>query len=396
MSTPTADYSDVRATNLSAVLGFLRANAPCSRAAIAGGTGLNKATITNIVGGLIDRRLIRETEQTQNKIGRPATLLELDGSTYAAIGMEISARGLTAIAYDAAGGQILRWHRSGPGRGAGPDKTLTATSALARRAMAAVEATGRQILGLTVGVPGLVDRDGTVVLAAGLGWRDFALKPRLLDALSNPSFPVTVDNDANLSALAEYRYGPFAGTSNLIQISGDTGLGAGVIADGRPLQGNLGYVGEVGHLRVAPDGPLCGCGRRGCLEAVAGIPALVRRLNDDSDLDDLQLAVEQVVARAAAGDGETVKALLEAGSWLGQGVAMLANVLNPALIVLGGYYATLGEWLLPAVEKELHEQALAPGAGGCAVALSTLGHDITAIGAVARSLDQLDAGRIPG
>ncbi len=119
-------------------------------------------------------------------------------------------------------------------------------------------------------------------------------------------------------------------------------------------------------------------------------------MHDESDLDDLQLAVEQVVARAGAGDSETVKALFEAGSWLGQGVAMLANVLNPALIVLGGYYATLGEWLLPGVEKELLEQALAPRAGGCSVALSTLGHDITAIGAVARSLDQLDAGRIPG
>jgi len=122
----------------------------------------------------------------------------------------------------------------------------------------------------------------------------------------------------------------------------------------------------------------------------------VRRLLDDSDLDDLQLAVEQVVTRATAGDSKTLKALLETGSWLGQGVAMLTNLLNPALIVLGGYYATLGEWLLPAVEKELHEQALAPRAGGCAVALSTLGHDITAIGAVARSLDQLDAGRLPG
>jgi len=394
LSTTTAGHSDVRATNLSAVLGFLRANTPCSRAAIAGGTGLNKATVTSIVGDLIDRRLIRETEQVQNGVGRPATLLELDGSAYAAIGMEISARGLTAIAYDAAGGQILRWHRAGPGRDAGPDKTLTATSALARRAMSTVAATGRQILGLTVGVPGLVDRDGTVVLAAGLGWRDYAMKPRLLDALGHPDFPVAVENDANLSALAEYRYGLAAGTANLIQVSGDTGLGAGIICDGRPLQGNLGYVGEVGHLHVAPDGPPCGCGRLGCLGAVAGIPALLRRLGDDAD--DLQLAVEQLVTQATAGDSETVKALLETGAWLGQGIAMLANVLNPALVVLGGYYATLGEWLLPAVEKELQERALAPDAGGCAVALSALGHDITAIGAVARSLDQLDAGRLPG
>ena len=396
MTTHTADHTDVRATNLAVVLGFLRANAPCSRAAIAAGTGLNKATVTSIVGDLIDQRLTRETQQTQNHVGRPATLLVLDGSAYAAIGMEVSARGLTAIAYDSAGGQLLRWHRAGPGADAGPAKAVAALATLARRAIAAVHASGRDVLGLTVGVPGLVNRDGAVVLAAGLGWRDVELRRDLVAALGRPAFPVMVDNDANLGALAEHRYGPHAGSANLIHLSGETGVGAGVICDGQPLRGNLGYVGEIGHLRIRPDGPLCGCGRRGCLEAVAGIPAILARL-DASDLPDAdpQARTEQLVRWAEAGETDTIDTLTEVGALLGQSVCMLANVLNPELVVLGGSYAALGRWLLPAVEKELIDGTLAPEAGGCKVVASTFGYDATSIGAVARSLDRLDSGRLP-
>jgi predicted NBD/HSP70 family sugar kinase len=392
----TADHTDVRATNLAAVLGHLRAHAPCSRAAIAAGTGLNKATVTSIVADLITQRLARETEQTQNHVGRPATLLVLDGSAYAAIGMEIGARGLTAIAYDSAGGQLLRWHRSGPGADAPPAKTIAAAAALARRAISAVHSSGRDVLGLTVGVPALVDREGTVVLAAGLGWRDVPLRADLVAALGRPAFPVLVDNDANLGALAEHRYGAYAGTADLIQLSGDTGVGAGVICDGRPLRGHHGYVGEIGHLRIQPDGPLCGCGRRGCLEAMAGLPAILARLDPaDEPETDPQLRTDQLVRRAEEGDAATLKTLTEVGGLLGQGISVLVDLLDPELVVLGGSYAALGPWLAPAIEQELAEGALVAANGRCKVVSSAFGHDATSIGAVARSLDRLDSGRLP-
>lgn len=396
MITHTADNTDVRATNLAVALGFLRREAPCSRAAIAAGTGLNKATVTSIVAELIDRRLVRETQQTQNHVGRPATLLVLDGSAYAAIGLEVSARGLSAIAYDSAGGQILRWHRAGPGADAGPAKTVAALAALARRAIASVLASGRRPLGLTVGVPGVVNRDGVVVLAAGLGWRDVRLRADLSEAIGRPDIPVVVDNDANLGALAEHRYGPHAGCENLIQLTGDTGIGAGIICDGRPLRGNLGYVGEIGHLQVVAGGPLCGCGRRGCLEAVAGIPAILARIDSAEPADlDPQVRLDQVIRRAEANDPEVIQILTEVGGRLGQGISVLVNVLNPGAVLLGGSYSLLAEWLIPPAEKELRDRALAPDAGGCSVFASTFGHDGTAIGAVARSLDQLDSGRLP-
>jgi predicted NBD/HSP70 family sugar kinase len=394
LTTQTADHTDIRATNLAAVLGFLRREAPCSRAAIATGTGLNKATVTSIVSDLLDRRLVRETQQTQNHVGRPATLLVLDGSAYATIGLEVSARGLTALGCDTAGEQVLRWHRAGPGVDAGPAKTVAALAALARRAITTVQSSGRRVLGITVGVPGLVNREGAVVLAAGLGWRDVPLRAELAAALGRPDIPVTVDNDASLGVLAEHLYGPSAGAANLIQLTGDTGVGAGIIADGRPLQGHLGYVGEIGHLRLVPDGPLCGCGRRGCLEALASLPAILARI-DGLTAGDPQLQLEQLIRRADAEDTAVTKALAEAGTHLGHGIAALVNILNPETVLLGGAYALLADHLMPAIDKALREATIAPDGGGCTIAPSTFPHTATPLGATAHALSPLTRGQLP-
>jgi predicted NBD/HSP70 family sugar kinase len=390
----TADHTDIRATTLAAVLGHLRREAPCSRAAIAAGTGLNKATVTSIVADLLGRRLVRETQQTQHHVGRPATLLVLDGSAYATIGLEVSARGLTALGCDTAGEQILRWHRSGPGTDAGPAKTIAAVAALARKAVATVQASGRRVLGITVGVPGLVDRAGTIVLAAGLGWRDVPFRSGLEAALHRPDIPVTVENDASLGVQAEHLYGRLAGVRNLVQLTGDTGVGAGIIADGRPLQGHLGYVGEIGHLRLIPDGPRCGCGRRGCLEALAGLPAILSRV-DDLGSDDPQLGLEELVRRAAAGNAAVVAVLTEAGTHLGHGIAALINLFNPDAVVLGGAYALLADQVVPAVEKAVHESTIAPDAGGCTIAVSTFPLTATPLGAAANALSPLTNGNLP-
>src|SRR5262245_984665 len=209
-----ADFADVRATNLAVVLRFVRDNAPCSRADIAASTGLNKATVSSLVADLIDRRLVRETGLTEHRIGRPATMLVLDGSPYAAIGLEVGADHLTAVAIDLAGDRLLSWHRSFAGLGSPPGKAIAAVAGLARRAVSRVGNEGKQVLGLTVGVPGLVDAKGTVRLSVNLGWRDVDLHDGLVHALGAPDYPVSVENDANLAAMAEYRYGPYAGTAN--------------------------------------------------------------------------------------------------------------------------------------------------------------------------------------
>ena len=389
-----ADFTDVRATNLAVVLRFVRANAPCSRADIAASTGLNKATVSSLVAELIDRRLIRETGLTEHRIGRPATMLVLDGAAYAAIGLEVNTDHLTVVAIDLAGVRLLSWRRAFSGRHTPPAKAVAAVAALARKAVAKVHAEDREVLGLTVGVAGLVDGDGVVRLAPNLGWRDLALRDALVQALDRPEFPVSVENEANLAVRAEHRYGPYAGVVNLVYLNGHAGVGAGIIVDGRLMRGGLGYSGEIGHVQVDPSGPECACGRRGCLQALVGIEAVVRQVGG-GDSTDLEPEVDDIVRRARAKEPQVIVALREVGQHLGYGVSILSNVVNPEVVILGGYFVPLAPWILPAAEQQLRDRTAAPDAGGCRLTASALGHGAAATGGAASILDAVDSGTLP-
>ncbi|HWB35179.1 MAG TPA: ROK family transcriptional regulator, partial [Rugosimonospora sp.] len=229
-----ADFADVRATNLAVVMAHVRTAAPCSRAEIAAATGLNKATVSSLVSELIGRRLLRETGLAANRIGRPATMIVLDGSPYAAIGLAVTPDHLSLTALDLAGERLLTWHRAGVT--GTPGRTLGSAASLVKKALTRLHADGRQILGLTAGVSGLVDAAGVVRVAAELGWQDVPVRESLLRALGDPGFPVTVENDANLAAVAEHRYGAYAGARNLALLSGGSGVAAGLIA-GEPVRG---------------------------------------------------------------------------------------------------------------------------------------------------------------
>ncbi|MDR7278085.1 ROK family transcriptional regulator [Catenuloplanes atrovinosus] len=373
-----ADFADVRATNLAVVLRHVRAHGPVSRAGIAAATGLNKATVSSLVADLIERRLLRETGLAENRIGRPATMLVLDGSAYAAIGIEVTGDHLTAVAVDLAGEQLLSWRRAFPGREAEPGRGVSAIAALAGRAAARAGTRGRQVLGLTVGVPGLVDEAGAVRSSAALGWSDVDLRGDLLKALRKPEYDVAVDNDANLAALAEQRYGGHDGARNLVYLAGETGLGAGLIVDGRLLRGGRGFTGEIGRIRL----------HGGTLEELAGIESLIQRALPDADAEgpvtDFAPEVERVAAAARAGDARALEALRDVGRHLGHGLSLLNHLLDPEVIVLGGYFVPLAEWLIPAA-----------GTDGATVTTSAIGPGAAAVGGAARVLDALDAGVLP-
>jgi predicted NBD/HSP70 family sugar kinase len=393
-----ADFADVRATNLAVVLRYVRQHLPCSRAEIAGATGLNKATVSSLVADLIERRILRETGLTENRIGRPATKLVLDGAPYAAIGIEVGAGYLNAVAVDLAGDTILAWRRAcdpAP-ESFGPEQAATAIAALAKRVLTKTNRDGRRVLGLVIGVPGLVGPGGVVRFAPDLGWRDADLLGLVSRAMGNPGFPVRVENDANLAVIAESRYGSHAGTANLIYLTGERGIGAGIISDGRLLRGARGFPGEIGHVQLDPAGPACACGRRGCLEAQASVGALIARGSPGAGNiePDPELAVAELLRLAEAGDRTATGALAEGGNALGQAVSTLVNLLDPEVVVLGGYFATLAPWLIPLVEKEIQARGIV-GLDGPVVTASILGHSAAAIGGAATILDHVDEGNIP-
>jgi predicted NBD/HSP70 family sugar kinase len=392
------DLGDVRIANRAVVLRHVRVHAPCSRADIAAHTGLNKATVSSLVTELIERRLVRETGLTENRIGRPATMLVLDGEPYAALGMEIRVDELVVVATDLAGNRVLTWRRAFAAASASPTETVRALATLARRAIGRVTGQGRAVLGLTVGVPGLVDAAGGVPLSLALGWRDVPLAAQLRAALRDPGFAVAVENAANLAVLAEQRHGTHAGAANLVHLTGGVGIGAGVLADGRLLRGGRGFAGELGHLTLDPAGPTCACGRSGCLEALAGLPAVVRRLLpdtvDDGPVTDFLPEIERIRALARQDDPTVLAGLTEIGRHLGHGVALLANLVDPEAVLVGGHFAALGPWLLPAAQAELAARTFAPEAGGCRLDASTL--DVAAaLGGATVALAAVENGLLP-
>ncbi len=202
------------------------------------------------------------------------------------------------------------------------------------------------IAGIGVGAPGPLDsRSGTIFFAPNLEWQNVNLKEILENALG---YPVFLENDANLAALGEYLYGAGQGHEDMVFITVSTGVGGGLVLGGEIYSGAFGGAGEIGHLVVAPDGPLCPCGNRGCLEAVASGRALKRKALDliaaGKGRRILELAggepegVEApVITRVGhAGDPEARALLAEAGRYLGLAIGNIANLLNPSLFIIGG------------------------------------------------------------
>ncbi|WP_432876201.1 ROK family protein [Kribbella sp. CA-245084] len=395
-----ADHVSLRRNNLSVVLRHVRDLGPRSRARIADETGLNKATVSSLVAELVERGLLREgSADSSRALGRPGLLVELDGSGVCGVGAEINVDYLAVAALDLAGGVVFEKRVPIDVADLDPATTLDDLAELIQEAVAAVTAKGGQVAGVTLAVPGLVEgATGELRLAPNLGWVEVSVTQEMRARLGEPSYPLHVDNEANLATLAAYAELGRAEESNsahdLVLLTGAVGVGGGVVAGGHLLRGGHGYSGEVGHMPVAPPGRTCGCGRTGCWETVVGLSALLHKATDKDDpVRDPSLDVErrlaEITRRAEAGDSRTLDALKDVGGWLGVGGAILVNVLNPDVLVLGGYFAVLGPWLQEPLEKAIRDRAIAPDGGGCRVVRSELGFTAAVRGGAQISLDQV-------
>jgi predicted NBD/HSP70 family sugar kinase len=384
----------LRRANLSLVLRELRDHISLSRAEIAQATGLHRATVSNLMAELLERQLVREVGvEHVGAIGRPRRAVALHGAHVGALGMEINVDYIAVHGTDLSGRSLVERRVVHDAMGSGPDSAVRRLGLVAKEAVEAMRRAGAVPAGVAVAVPGLVDvARGVVTLAPNLHWRDLPLAEQLSAILGRPRVPVRVDNDANLAALAEYTSGVAAGTPHLVYLTGEVGVGGGIISGGDLLRGADGFSGEVGHLRVDPNGEECGCGRIGCWETMVGLRALLDAAADPDDpvrhpglaLDD---RLHELNRRAGLGDTRTLAALEQIGHWVGVGAGAMANALNPGAVVLSGYFAEVGRWMIPAVVAALQEAVLAPDAGGTRVELSTLGFTAAVRGAATASLD---------
>jgi predicted NBD/HSP70 family sugar kinase len=388
-----ADQLAVRRANLGLVLRHLRRTGPTSRARVATGTGLNKATVSSLVGELVERGLLAERgAMPAGDVGRPGRVVAVAGSGAAGVGLEVNVDYVAAVALDLDARVLFSARTALDVPRAGAGAALDEVARLVRTASAAAASAGAPPVGAVLAVPGLVrSGGGTVALAPNLGWRDVPVRDELVRRLGT-HLPLGVDNEANLSALAEAAQGAATGASDLVHLTGEVGVGAGVVVGGRLVRGAAGYGGEVGHMPLDPAGERCGCGRRGCWETVVGLAALLRAAADPDDPVrdpslDLERRLDELRRRADAGDARTLAALAGVGEGLGVGLSVLVNVLDPQVVVLGGCFAVLGEHLLPPLLAQLRERVVAPGPAGTRVVLSALGFTAAARGGAQVALD---------
>jgi predicted NBD/HSP70 family sugar kinase len=363
----------------------LREHGALSRAQLAVRSGLSKATVSSLVNDLEARGLVHDAGISAGGQGRPGQLVALRPDSVCGVGLDVHVGHVGAYVTDL-GGEVLFQRRvvcDVPGLG--PERALDQLAQLATEATAGVG----NAVGVTVSVPGLVDTAaGCVTFSPRLRWRDVAVADGLAARTGIPLGRIVVDNDANLGALAE-----FAATevADLVYLTGDFGIGGGVIAGGRLVRGSIGFAGEIGHMALDPLGPYCSCGRRGCWETQVGLGALLHACADPDDpirdpALDLDQRMRMVRARAEQHDRRTLDALHQIGTALGLGVSFLVNLLNPAVVVLGGYFAALPEWLVEPIRNQVVAHVLAPGAGGARVVGSRLGFTAATTGGALASL----------
>ena len=374
MSLAGATQDEVRRHNLAALARFLHDHGSTSRSEVVSHTGLNRSTVGGLIADLVSVGLVRETEPVGRGVGRPSYGVEpaRERAYVLAIDLRVD-RAIAALV--GFGGEVLARREHRFRKGQQREERILAQLASVCQDLLAEAPRGAVQIGIGIGVPGLVRQpDGLVRFAPNLGWVDVPLGERLR-ALLELSTPVVVGNDSDLGAVAERLRGSAIGASNVIYLSGQVGVGGGIIIDGALLTGAQGYGGEVGHMRVNPRGRQCRCGAKGCWETEIGEPA-VRAATRAPDTE----SVAEIVARAAAGDASAAKGLTAVGEWIGIGVANLVHIFNPDVVVFGGAMRDLLPVVRQQVEDVLTSSLPAPGEH-VILSAPALGDDSTLLGA---------------
>jgi glucokinase len=317
-------------------------------------------------------------------------LADRSGSVREAVGVDVGGTKVNALRLDRAGTILQRATRPTPADDM--EATLGALVDAARDVWSpAVEAIG-------VGAAGLIDRrTGILRDAPNLSWRDADIPTAVTGALG---VPTTVENDSTIGGFAEWRIGAAVGADHVLYVAIGTGIGGGLVVDGRLVRGAVGFAGEIGHVIVEPDGPECGCGNRGCWETVASGSAITRQgraaltrhphsmIGELAGGEPTRVTGVTVTQAARAGDPAARGILAEVGTRLGEGIAGLVNVLDPEIVVVGGGAVEAGDLLL-APARDAYGRTVESRARRPAVPIvpAALGPDATAIGAALLALD---------
>jgi predicted NBD/HSP70 family sugar kinase len=377
-------WTDVISGPTRRVADVLRAHGPRTRSELITLTGLSRPTVSASLTDLASAGLIVEETGVPTKPigGRPASVIRLARPAGLAVGLDIGRRHIRVAIADL-GHAVLTDHEVRLEYEADdhPTEVLDRAAALVDSALAEIRADRSAVVGIGVGVPAPITRTGHIGSPALLpGWADLVPAVELEKRLS---LPVRADNDANVGALGEYVWGAGRGCADLVYIKVATGIGAGIVLDGRLYRGAAGTAGELGHVTLDARGPICRCGNRGCVELSAGGRALLEHARVSHR--HLRNLVE-LVQLATDGDVGCRRLLVDAGLQLGFAVGNLVNLVNPDRIVLGGELGAATQLLLEPLRRGLADTAMPAAVQAVQVVPAQLGERASVLGSVALAL----------
>jgi predicted NBD/HSP70 family sugar kinase len=369
---------EIRQHNLSLVLSHVHRDGALTRAELTQRLHLSRSTVGTLVGDLAHLGLVEEVVPSGGeRVGRPSHVVAPHAQGPYAVGVDVDIAHVTVAAIGL-GGSISSREVIPTEREVSPAQLVGLIAGALPRLHAGVGSSAR-VCGVGVSVPGTVDlQTGRVGVAPNLGWEDVPLGDLLRDVVPEDA-PVVIGNDADLAVLAEHQRGNARDCDDVVFLIGRIGVGAGIIINGIPVHGRDGHAGEIGHNVLDPGGPLCHCGKRGCIETFLGESALLELAGRRPPRTDAKVAA--LFEDARAGDEGALRAITAIAEPLGRAIANLLNTLNPERVVLGGSMGDVLELARPEVEAAVERYAFGLTQPCVELVLPAFGTDSALLGA---------------
>lgn len=351
----TGSFELIKNLNTACILNMIRVKESISRADIARESGLTPATVSNITSELLDLGLIVETERGESSGGRKPILLSINNTACYFGGIHIGSTSIDAAVFDV-GADILKEY-SLPLYNDTPEKAAENALLLLEKAKKAANID--ELAGIGVCTHGLVrSSDGVMVFAPNLGWSNVKIRDMLEKA---SGLPVYVENDVRSMALAESWCGLACGVKDYVYLYIGPGIGGSIVSNNELYSGNGGFAGEFGHTTVEPNGPLCSCGNRGCLQAVASETAVLKNYiaaKKETDKNFSCGSFDELIAAAANGDKKAIDEIFKSVRYIAIEVGNIINTLSPNLIVMNGKLTELGNIVMDKLKEEVEHHSM--------------------------------------
>ncbi|WP_374723499.1 ROK family protein [Calidifontibacillus erzurumensis] len=381
MGQTTWNQQVVKKKNKQLVLSTILAFAPISRAEIASQLGLNKATVSSLVNELLDEELIYESGPGESSGGRRPVMLLFNERAGYAIGVDIGVNYILGIVTDLTGTIVYEEKRNL--QKVEYQELISIIHEMIAHLIENVPPSRYGVVGIGIGVPGIVDKNGKVLLAPNLRWKDVDLLNKLKERFH---YPILIENEANAGAYGEKKFGLGQDFSNIIYVSAGIGIGVGIILNHDLYRGFHGYAGESGHMTIVADGEKCTCGSTGCWEAYASEHALLQQAKQNKRLANKSL--DELMKLAEKQDKDTIELFQKIGTYLGIGISNLIKTFNPQQIIIGNTLANAEKWIEKPMMESVKKQTLFFYWNDLAIDFSKLSTHSTALGVAAFVIEE--------